>query len=64
MQSSTLLVCGFILMLVGFGLPFGMLMGYFPSTFFLNFFAYSASLVGLIMGLLGIALYVRRNRNK
>jgi membrane associated rhomboid family serine protease len=64
MQSSTLMVCGFILMLVGFALPFGMLLGYVPSTFFLNFFAYAASLVGLIMGLLGIALYVRRNRNK
>ncbi len=62
MQPGTLMIVGVILMLVGFGIPFLMLMGNIPSTFFLNFFAYGASLVGLIMGMLGIATYVRRRR--
>ncbi len=60
MQPGTLMIVGFILMLLGFGIPFLMLMGSIPSTFFLNFFAYGASLIGLIMGMLGIATYVRR----
>jgi hypothetical protein len=29
------------------------------STFFLNFFSYTASLVGLILGIIGAASYVR-----
>jgi hypothetical protein len=32
------------------------------STFFLNFFSYTASLVGLILGIIGSAMYVRQEK--
>jgi hypothetical protein len=62
MESRKLMLIGFVLLLLGFGLPFLMLLGYLPSTFFLNFFSYGASTVGLILGFIGIAFYMRRNR--
>ena len=43
-------------------LPFLMLVQIVPSTFFLNFFAFTASLVGLIMGVAGASLYVHEHR--
>ncbi len=62
MESRNLMLIGFLLLLLGFVLPFLMLLHYIPSTFFLNFFAYGASMVGLLLGFIGIALYMRRNR--
>ncbi len=62
MEPRKLMLIGFVLLLLGFGLPFLMLLQYIPSTFFLNFFAYSASTLGLILGFIGIAFYVRQNR--
>ncbi len=62
MESRNLMLIGFVLLLLGFVLPFLMLLGYIPSTFFLNFFSYSASTLGLLLGFIGIALYMRRNR--
>lgn len=62
LESRKLMLIGFVLLLLGAGLPFLMLLNYIPSTFFLNFFAYGASTVGLILGFIGIALYMRQNR--
>ncbi len=64
MQPKTLMLVGFILLVIGFGLPFLMLLGRIPSTFFLNFVAYGASVVGLLLGMIGIAFYVRHNRKQ
>jgi len=41
-----------------------MVMRYLPSTFFLNFFSYTISVVGLFMGIIGAALLVRFRRKK
>jgi len=55
---------GFVLVLAGFVLPFLMVMRIIESSFALNFFSYAASMAGLILGLIGAALYVRRHKNE
>lgn len=54
-----LLVVAFVLLLLGLLLPLFMVLGVLPSTFFLNFLAYAASLSGMILGMIGIVLYSR-----
>jgi len=54
-----IIVTGFFLVLLGAVLPFLMVMQILPSTFFLNFLAYTASIAGLFMGLIGTAMYVK-----
>lgn len=54
-----LLVAGFVLLLLGVLLPFLMVLRVIPSTFFLNFFAYTASFLGMILGMIGAVLYGR-----
>ena len=53
---------GFLLVLAGAVLPFLMVINLVMSTFFLNFFSYTASLVGLILGIIGSAMYVRQEK--
>ena len=55
---------GFILVLIGAGLPMLMAMGMVTSTFLLNFLSYAASVSGLFLGLLGGATYVRTHRKE
>jgi hypothetical protein len=55
---------GFILVLLGALLPFLIIMRVLESTFFLNFFAYGASIIGLFLGFIGASLYVREHRGK
>jgi hypothetical protein len=57
-----LIMVGFLLVLAGWVLPFLMVMHIIPSTFFLNFFAYAAGLAGLLMGMIGSAMYFRGRR--
>ena len=57
-----LIVIGFLLSLTGVMLPFLMVLRVLSSTFFLNFFAYGASVLGLFLGIVGATFYVRRNR--
>lgn len=58
-----LMLGGFILLLLGWFLPLLMVMRVMPSTFFLNFFAYTVSLIGLMLGITG-AVYYSRTRKK
>jgi putative Mn2+ efflux pump MntP len=55
---------GFVLVLFGFLAPFLMTIGLVGSSFWLNFFSYAASIAGLLLGLIGAALYTRMNRDK
>jgi hypothetical protein len=55
---------GFILVVFGFVAPFLMVLHIFPSTFFLNFLAYAASVAGVILGVIGSVMYVREHRNR
>lgn len=58
------ILIGFLLVLLGAVLPFLIVMQVIESTFFLNFLAYGASMVGLVLGLIGATLYVRDSRGK
>ena len=55
-------ITGFALLILGFVLPLLMIMHILKSTFFLNFLAYGASFMGLMLGFIGSVLYVGRNR--
>jgi hypothetical protein len=57
-----LILIGFLLALTGVILPFLMVIHIIPSSFFLNFFSYGASLLGLMLGIIGASLYVRGSR--
>ena len=58
-----LIVLGLFLMLVGMALPFLMVIRMLESTFFLNFFAWGASVTGLAFGMIGVAMYSREKKN-
>ncbi len=62
MRPLHLLFLGFILSVLGVALPFLMVIHIVTSTFFLNFFSFTASVTGLILGIMGAALYVREHR--
>jgi hypothetical protein len=52
-----LLSLGIMLMMLGIILPFLMVIHVLESTFFLNFFSWGASVVGLSFGTIGFAIY-------
>ena len=64
LRSYRILVIGFLMVLAGVILPFLMVLKILESTFFLNFFSYAISTLGLFLGIIGTALYVRENRRK
>jgi hypothetical protein len=53
---------GFLFVLTGCTLPFLMVMQVLESTFFLNFFSYGVSLMGVFLGIIGAAMYVRSHK--
>jgi hypothetical protein len=57
-----LILIGLVLVVTGVILPLLMVIQVLPSTFFLNFFAYGASLTGLFLGVIGAASYMRDRR--
>jgi hypothetical protein len=57
-----LILIGFLFVVAGVVLPFLMVLRIVPSTFFMNFFSYGISVIGLFLGIIGAALYVRGNR--
>jgi di/tricarboxylate transporter len=56
-----LIVIAGVLLVLGAVLPFLMVIRLLEPSFALSFFSYGASLVGLVMGLIGIAQYGRRH---
>jgi hypothetical protein len=63
MRTWQLVGLGFLMVLGGGVIvPFLMVIQAIPSTFFLNFFSYVVGLVGLMLGMIGMANYVRQNR--
>ncbi|MGE5124572.1 MAG: hypothetical protein ACM3H7_08640 [Acidobacteriaceae bacterium] len=63
-RPVAIILIGFICVLLGAFLPYLMVMRFVKSTFFLNFFAYSISVVGLFLGLIGSAMHVKYTRKK
>ena len=64
MLTNRYIVIGFFCVLIGAVLPFLIVLRILPSTFFLNFLAYGASTVGLMLGVIGVAMYVGDERRK
>lgn len=52
---------GFLMMLMGVIFPFLMVVKMVESTFFLNFLSYTLSIVGMMVGIIGIASRFRGN---
>lgn len=63
MQPWKLILIGFVLVLFGAVAPFLMVMRVVESSLILSFLSYGASMVGLFLGLIGAALYVRIHRS-
>jgi hypothetical protein len=57
-----LILVGFVLVLLGAIVPFLMVMGILQSSFFLNFFSYISSVLGLFLGIIGASMVIRQNR--
>jgi hypothetical protein len=64
MSPLYIIVAGFCLVVVGMVLPFLMTLRIIESTFLLNFLAFTCSLAGLLMGMIGAASYVKTNRGR
>lgn len=62
MSPVMMIVIAFLLMLAGVVLPLLMVIHVVESTFFLNFISYTISLIGLLLGTIGVALYAGRGR--
>jgi hypothetical protein len=63
-NPTQFIIIGLILVVLGFVLPMLMVMHILESTFFLNFFSYGASVLGLILGVAGSAYIVVKNKKK
>ncbi len=64
LRPLELILLGFVLVLLGFVLPLLMLLGAIRSTFLLNFLSYAASVAGLLLGIVGGAMYTRLSRRE
>lgn len=58
------ILAGFFLVVVGFILPFLMVLQVIQSTFLLNFLAYGSSFSGLLLGIIGSAFYNASRRKR
>jgi uncharacterized membrane protein len=65
MSPRAIILLGFVLVVLGFVLPFLMMIQVIPTTFFLALVSYLASFIGMILGIIGVAFYVReRDRDE
>lgn len=55
---------GLVLMILGIVLPFLMVLDVLESTFFLNFFSYIISLVGMLVASVGAIMWGVSKRNE
>ena len=56
-HPKKIILLGFFLVLFGFVGPWLMILGYLKSTLFLNFIIYASSVSGLILGIIGAAMW-------
>ena len=64
LQPWKIIVIGFLLVLLGFLLPFLMVIDIIEANLLLSFLSHGASVAGLFLGLIGAASYVRLGRRK
>jgi len=63
-RPGRFIVIALFMLLAGSVLPMLMIVGVLESTFLLNFISYIISVGGLFLGIIGIAMYVGKERNK
>ena len=62
MRPWTMILAGLVLSLLGVALPLLMVMQILQSTYALNFASFTASVLGLMLGITGAARYVGGHR--
>ena len=62
LSGLSIIIIGFLLVLLGFIIPFLMVMKIIEPGFFLSFVSYISSTIGMFLGLIGAAMYVRDHR--
>jgi len=63
LSPAQMILVGLALAVLGVALPLLMVLQLLPNNFLLNFLGFAASVVGLILGVIGMALYVRVKRS-
>jgi hypothetical protein len=63
-DPRVLLGVGLALMLIGVLLPLLMVLQMLEPTFFLSFFAFGSSFLGLMLGIVGSVSYMTRHKRK
>lgn len=63
-RPRNLIILAIPMLLFGVAMPFAMIIRIVESTFFLNFAAFTVSVAGLFLGVLGIASYVGDARRR
>ena len=61
-NPRNVILLGFVLVLLGAVLPFLMVMHIVQTTYLLVFLSYGASVAGLVLGVIGGSMYVRKRR--
>ena len=51
------IIIAVIMLCLGIAMPFAMMLQVLPSTLLLNFIAYTMSIVGLVLGFVGVSSY-------
>ena len=64
LDPRAIIAIGFVLVLLGFVVPFLMVAGFIKSSLALSFASYAASTAGVFLGLIGGALYIRSEKGK
>lgn len=64
LSAKHYLVLGFLMVLFGFIMPWFFVLGIVKTTFFLAFLTYGLSVVGLLFGIIGIAMIGLERRRK
>lgn len=64
LDAHTILVVGFILVMLGFILPLLEVLQILKSTLLLNFFSYAVSVSGVFLGVIGSAYLIVRRRKR
>jgi len=64
MKPSRLFIIGGILVLIGFVVPFLMVLDIVPMVLWLEMIIAVFQMLGLIMGIMGSVLYVKEKRDK
>lgn len=61
-RPRSLLCIALALLMLGWVIPFLMVLKVLPSTFFMNFLSWGASVSGFYLGILAVAGLVRKQR--